>query len=302
MSYAIGIDLGGTNIKAAAVAPEGRTLGTASFETLDEGTEWISRVRDVVATVEAGTGSPAGWIGLSAPGLAAPDGSRILWMQGRMDAVQGVDWTEYLNSERKVPVINDAHAALLGEVWQGAAAGFRNVLLLTLGTGVGGGALVDGKLLKGRIGRGGHFGHISLDPDGPLDITGAPGSLETVIGDYTVRERSGGRFDSTQALVAAHRAGDAAATEVWLRSTRGLAAGLVSLINVLDPEAVILGGGIANAGPALFEPLQRHLDRWEWRPTGERVALLPAALGEWAGAYGAAYNVLEAHGAIGAAS
>ena len=181
----------------------------------------------------------------------------------------------------------------MGEVWQGAAAGAKNVILLTLGTGVGGAAMVDGRLLKGHIGRAGHLGHVSLDPDGPPDITGTPGSLEVAIGNCTIRERTGGRYESTLALAAAHAAGDEAAGRLWLQSVKALAAGVAGLINVLDPEIVIVGGGIAAAGAALFDPLRKHLESFEWRPHGRQARVVPAVLGEYAGALGAAWNAMR---------
>jgi glucokinase len=214
-------------------------------------------------------------------------------MQGRMETLQGLDWTDFLGAPRIIPVLNDAQAALLGETWRGAAAGSRNVVLLTLGTGVGGGALVDGRLLRGRIGRAGHLGHVSLDPDGSPDITGTPGSLEDAIGDCTIAARSAGRYTSTAQLVQDYRQGDPGAVAIWLKSVKALAAGIVSLVNVLDPEVVILGGGIVNAGAALLEPLHGWIDRFEWRPTESRVRIVTATLGEMAGAWGAAANALN---------
>jgi glucokinase len=211
-------------------------------------------------------------------------------MPERLQGLEGLDWTSFLNAPKMVPVLNDAHAALLGEVWVGAAHGFENVILLTLGTGVGGAAMVGGRLLRGHIGRAGHLGHSSLDPDGPPDCAGTPGSLEVAIGNCTILERSGGRFNTTHELIAAHLKGDAEASAIWLKSVKALAAGICSFINILDPEAVIVGGGIARAGPALFGPLQRFLERMEWRPGGHRARILPAQLGELAGAFGAAYN------------
>src|SRR5947208_3385148 len=108
-------------------------------------------------------------------------------------------------------------------------------MLLTLGTGVGGAAVVDGHLLKGHIGRAGHLGHICLDPQGKPDVVGTPGSLEDAIGNCTVAARTGGRFSSTLELAKAHEAGDAEAGKVWLLSIHHLACGIASLINVLDP-------------------------------------------------------------------
>jgi glucokinase len=219
-------------------------------------------------------------------------------MQGRLGEVQGLNWTEFLGRSTRVPVVNDAQAALLGEVWQGAARGSRNVMLLTLGTGVGGALMVDGRLLRGAVGRAGHLGHVSLEPDGPGDIVNTPGSLEDMIGNCTVERRTGGRFKSTHDLIAAHLAGDADASRVWLRSVHALAVAVASLINVADPEVVIIGGGIARAGPALFDPLNAGLDRFEWRPHGRRARVVPAALGEYAGAIGAAWNGIQSGSAV----
>jgi glucokinase len=181
----------------------------------------------------------------------------------------------------------------MGEVWRGAARGARNAILLTLGTGVGGAALVDGHLLRGHISRAGHFGHVSLDPAGRPDIAGTPGSLEDAIGECTVKARTKGRFDSTKDLVAASKRNDRFARRVWLDSVQSLAAAVASLINVLDPEVVVIGGGISKAGPALFRPLKQFLDRFEWRPGGARARVVPAKRGHLAGAFGAAWNSIH---------
>jgi glucokinase len=291
--YAIGIDVGGTNIKTIAVTVEGELLFQSQQPTSENETAWAERIRRVIGVIERKQRQSAGYIGLAAPGLVAPDGRSIAWMQGRMQSLQHLDWTDFLAAPRIIPVLNDAQAALLGETWKGAAAGCRNVVLLTLGTGVGGGAMVDGHLLRGRIGRAGHLGHISLGPDGPLDIVNTPGSLEDAIGDCTVARRSGGRFTTTAQLVQAYEEGDGPAAEIWLRSIKALAAGIVSLMNVLDPEVVILGGGIVKAGAALLEPLRELVDQFEWTPTESRVRIVSATLGEMAGAWGAAANALH---------
>jgi glucokinase len=187
-----------------------------------------------------------------------------------------------------VTVLNDAHAALLGEAWIGAACGMDNVFMLTLGTGVGGAAIVDGHLLRGHLGRAGHLGHITLDWRAENDDVGTPGSLEMAIGNKTLRKRTQGRYSLTESLIRDVQAGSAEADVIWQESLRGLAVGINSLINTLDPEAVILGGGIAQAGPELFDRLRGFLNRYEWRPMGSAVKLLPATLGDLAGAFGAA--------------
>lgn len=290
---AIGFDVGATNIKAVGLDSTGEVVRFDQFETNDAEGAWLDRIKTHIAAVEPERGTA--FIGIAAPGLAARDCRSIAWMQGRLAGLAGLDWTKHLGRNRIVPVLNDAHAALLGEVSQGAARGARNAVLLTLGTGVGGAILCDGRLLRGHLGRAGHLGHISLDPDGSPDIVNTPGSIEDAIGDHTVHRRSGGRFNSTEALVAAHVEGDELATKVWLRSVKHLSAAIASIINAVDPETVILGGGIARAGGALFDPLSRFLDNFEWRPNGHRVRVIPAALGERAGAIGVALNAMQLH-------
>jgi glucokinase len=294
MRYGIGIDLGGTNIKIVAVSEEGQMLERSTCETqTDSPSSWIETIRQRIKEIESGQTESARWIGLAAPGLAGRDNLCIASMPGKLRGLEGLNWTDSLQASDPVPVLNDAHAALLGEAWIGAAVGYRNAALLTLGTGVGGAIIAEGRLLKGHIGRAGHLGHISLNPNGPPDIVGTPGSLERAIGNSTLAERSAGRFTSTRRLVEAHLHGDEKATEVWLQSVYNLAAGITSIINALDPEVIIIGGGIAQAGSSLFEPLAGFMERIEWRPQGHCVHIIPAALGDLAGTLGAAYYAMN---------
>lgn len=293
MEYLLGIDLGGSCVKTAAVTPSGELLRKRVDNfTPDAALDWAKAVADAVAAMKEELGPPRR-MGLSAPGLAHRDARSIFRMPGRLEGLEGLNWTEYLASESAVPVMNDAHAALLAEAWIGAAAGARDVVLLTLGTGVGGAVMVDGRLLKGRMGRAGHLGHNCLDPDGPRDVTGIPGSLEVMIGNCTIRERTQGRFDTTHALIEAFEREDEEATKYWLLSVQALACSISSFINMFDPEVVVVGGGIARAGKSLFEPLEKFLRPIEWQPDGDGVPVVPARLGEYAGAIGAARNALE---------
>jgi predicted NBD/HSP70 family sugar kinase/uncharacterized phosphosugar-binding protein len=295
MRYAIGIDLGGTNVKLGSFSEDGETLEARSFETRDGDGGWAERIREAVHALESARGSRASAIGIATPGLPTPDLGKVGALQGRLRGLVGLDWSELLRTTAPIRVLNDAQAALVGEAWKGAAVGCSNAVLLTLGTGVGGAILLEGRLLRGHIGRAGHFGHLCLDPDGPPPpTTPVPGALETFVGNDSVEKRTGGRFRSTEELVAAHRAGDPQATEAWLRSVHRLACGLSSIVNAVDPEVILLGGGIARAGPALFEPLAKFLDAVEWRPFGAAVRIVPAALGEGAGALGAARAALDA--------
>jgi glucokinase len=291
-SYSVGVDLGGTNIKIVVVTNEGELLEYLTCDTADAEGSWAQTIKQNLERIQHDRKAAPCHVGIASPGLAAADGRSIAHMQGRLNGLQDFVWTNFLETRTPVFVLNDAHAALLGEVWQGAAKGCRNVILLTLGTGVGGAVLADGRLIKGQIGRAGHLGHVTVNSEGAVDIVNTPGSLEQMIGNYNLRERSNGRFDSTRKLVEAHLAGDREASEVWLRSVFHLGAAIASFINAFDPEIVIIGGGIAQAGPALFDPLANNLDKFEWRPMGHRVPVIAAELGEKAGAIGAAYHAI----------
>ena len=275
--FILGIDLGGTHVKGLVVDEWGRVHAEDTRPTEDgAGGAWRDNVRRVVAGLQ-GRFPTIAVAGLCAPGLASRDEKMIVSMPGRLRGLEGLDWSGELGLP--TVVLNDAHAALLGEVWLGAARGCTNVLMVTLGTGVGGAAMVDGRLLRGHLGRAGHVGHLSLDPAGEPDIVRTPGSLEDAMGDCTVGRRSGRRFATTRA--------------VWERSTGALGAALAGLINVLDPQMIVLGGGIAAAGEVLFSPLAVALDRMEWRIGATGVALVPAKLGAQAGAFGAVYRALQ---------
>ncbi|MEM1211599.1 MAG: ROK family protein [Planctomycetota bacterium] len=279
MTEAIGIDIGGTRIKALAVGVDGALGESLRRPTVDDPGGLVDAVREILEVL----GEPSVPVGIAAPGLAAKDHRSIAWMRGRMEALEGLDWSEALG--RPVQVLNDAHAATLAEAWCGAASGRQDVVMLTLGTGVGGGLLLGGKLVTGGSGRAGHLGHITIDQSGPADIVGTPGSLEDLVGDHTVQARTG--FASTRELVEAVGAGDEAAAAHWHNTIHALACGVAGLINAFDPEAVVLGGGIATADEALFVPLREAMDTLEWRPFERAVPLLPAALGDVAGAVGA---------------
>jgi glucokinase len=287
MKRAAGIDLGGTQIKGVVVTEDGAIERRELRATIDDGSNAFAEAIRALAT-DLGSDLP---LSLSAPGIVRADGRAIGWLPGRLQGLESLDWTTFLARPEPVPVTNDAQASLLGEAWLGAARGFRHVIMLTLGTGVGGAIIADGKLLRGTLGRAGHLGHISLDLDGPPSITGTPGALEVFCGNYNIRERTEGRFASTHELIAAFREGHAEAAKYWQRSIRALACAIASFVNILDPEAVIIGGGIASAGDSLFVPLAAELEKIEWRPAGHTVRILPAALGEWAGAIGAAHRV-----------
>jgi glucokinase len=281
----IGIDLGATRIKAVAIDSEGNILHQ-QYEPTNDGDDatWKTAIKRAVEGLRAKVGSEV--VGISAPGLPAEDNRAIAFMPGRLQGLEGFVWSDYLGLPAYA--LNDAVSAMYAEARFGVARGRKNVIMLTLGTGVGGAILIDGKPYQGAFSKAGHLGHLTLDSEGEQDITGIPGSLEDAIGNCTIAKRTFGRFHSTEELLKAHSQGDAFATEVWLASVRKLAIGIASLTNILSPEAVILGGGITAAGDALFKPLETYLDIYEWRAGGNRTAILQAGYGDLAGAAGAA--------------
>ncbi len=297
MNYGIGIDLGGTQIKSARFdMSTGRLLATAMAPTNDgqgDGAEpgFAIAIRNLVLHHEAEAGERSKVVGVSAPGLADRDGTCIRYMPGKLSGLENLVWTDFL--QRPARCLNDAHAALMGEIWQGAAKARQNVVMLTLGTGVGGAAVCNGRLLQGQTGRAGHLGHLTVDMEGPLDCTGIPGSLEYAIGNGSLAQRSGGRFAMTRDLIAAMEAGDAGACDAWDRSIKALAVTVAGLINAFDPEFVLVGGGVANAWEHIEPGLTRWLHLFEWRPGGHSVPVVHASLGEWAGCYGAVNFALE---------
>ena len=293
----IGIDLGGTRIKGAAFELSGgallheETAPTRDGDSRNGIPAFVEEIRGLVSLFETRESRESVVIGLSSPGFADAAARRILSMPGRLEGLEGLDWPDALG--RSVAVLNDAHAALMGEIWQGAAAGVDDVILLTLGTGVGGAIVTGGKLLRGRFGKAGHLGHCSLDLHGQPDICGMPGTLEDMIGNHNVAERTGGRYPSTAELVDAVRAGEEFAEEAWDCSMRSLGVSIASFVNVLDPELVLIGGGISEAWDQIEGPLKRWMGEFEWRPGGGQVEIRRALLGPMAGAYGAVYFAMQ---------
>jgi glucokinase len=295
MVTAIGIDLGGTNIKGVLVNQEGQVLELVMKATdqsidgkNDKNGNWKEVVYQMVNELKSKNSAQVNAIGLAAPGLPNDSNTAIRVMPGRLQGLENLIWSDYLQ-ENQVWVLNDAHAALMAEITFGAGKGVKNAVMLTLGTGVGGGILINGELYQGNYQRAGHIGHLALDSHSDeLDITGIPGALEDAIGNATVAKRSFGRFASTYALLDAYRKGDSLATYVWLNSVRKLAVGLCSLCNLLSPDVIILGGGITKAGDDLYNPLAEFMDVYEWKNVGNKTPVIQAQHGEMAGAIGAA--------------
>jgi glucokinase len=225
MSAVIGIDLGGTRIKAVALDRDGKILHQLYTPTNDVNDKaWKQTIATTVKELERKLNSPDFVIGISAPGIPDQKNSCISYMPGRLQGLENFGWSSLLN--HKTFVINDAIAALMAEVKLGVAKDKRNAVLLTLGTGVGGAILIDGKPYQGNAQKAGHIGHIVIDHEDECDVTGMPGSLEDAIGNVTIQKRSLGRFHDTHVLLEAYRSGDHFAKWVWLTSVRKLAIGI----------------------------------------------------------------------------
>jgi glucokinase len=298
---AIGIDLGGTWIKGVLMdiytGEIVKQLYHPTNDVNDQGeTHWRQAVQDTVADLQQQAetlpgGAVVKAIGLSAPGLPNENNGYIAFMPGRLQGLEGFHWGHFLN--HPVYVVNDAHAALMAESRFGVAKGQKNVVMLTLGTGVGGGILINGQLYQGNFQKAGHLGHITVDAEGDRDITNVPGSLEDAIGNATIEKRSLGRFTSTYQLLEAYKRGDYFAQWVWLSSVRKLAVGISSLVNCFSPDLVVLGGGITQAEDDLLLPLAEFVSLYEWRPGGQSTPIKIARFGDMAGAIGAASFAIQ---------
>ncbi len=284
----IGIDLGGTRIKGVEIDAMGNVVQQVILPTNDDesAAPWKRTVKEVVENLLDKMNVEDVKVGISAPGLPNTAYNAITFMPGRMEGLENFVWSDYLGLPTYI--LNDGVAALVAEAKFGAARDKQNVVMLTLGTGVGGAILINGQPYGGIFNKAGHIGHMAIDYNAEMDVTNMPGSLETCIGNYNILERTQGKYSSTFALVEAYKSGDDFATQIWLKSIKQLAIGLASIANILSPEVIILGGGIVEAGQAVFEPLEEYMQLYEWRPGGSKVTIVKAELGEVAGAIGAA--------------
>jgi len=289
---AIGIDLGGTRIKAVTIDATGNVLNQLYLPTNDgDDTVWKNSVAQAVKDINRKMNKQDIVIGISAPGLPNDSNRAIAFMPGRLQGLENFDWTDFL--QQQTWVLNDAVAAIVAEAKFGAAKNKKNVVMLTLGTGVGGAILIDGKPYQGAFNKAGHIGHMVINDEGDCDVTGMPGSLEECIGNVTLEKRSRGKFISTKEMLKAYRDGDPFAKEVWLRSVKQLAIGLASVTNILSPETIVLGGGITECGKDLFDPLEDYMNTYEWRAGGNGVQVVKATYGDMAGAIGVACFAME---------
>ena len=312
----LGVDMGGTHIRAAAIAPEGpgrilvrRQVRTEAAAGLDA---VVGRLAAVVAEAAAAAAVPPDApVGVALPGPVDP-------RTGVVSFAPNLGWRDVpirdlLRERLGRPVIagNDANAAALGEWRYGAGEGTRHLVFLICGTGVGGGIIVDDRLIVGKDGLASEPGHMSVAIDGPLCHCGARGCLEAFAAGWAIARDaqqlldSGmpsvltqmlaeGRGELSGALVAvAAREGDGLALEVLARAGRALGFGVASLAHIFNPEIVIVGGGVIAAGDLLFGPMHEALARQLLAPFGRDFRVVPSELDQDAGLYGAAVLALS---------
>ncbi len=243
-------------------------------------------------------------IGIGCKGIIDSESSRIDRLPGDLNFLEGSVLRDLVGSDLPVRADNDARTALVAEVLWGAARGKRNVVLLTLGTGVGGAAMVDGVILHGASGIAGHFGHMIIDLQGGLCICGNHGCLETrfssraIEADYfahlhraaaaTLCVGREGQTPSTEAIFQAAAKGDESALRVLDRALESLIAAVVSLLHMFDPEVLIVGGNIATAGEPLLAPLRSAVARQTQCMLGREVPIVFQSAIGYGGVLGAA--------------
>jgi glucokinase len=282
----IGVDLGGTNIKLGRYTREGNCLASLKIKTPQPSSPDAVIAKIAIAIQELDPDKTAIALGIGTPGPADAEG-RIAKLAINLPGWVNVPLADRLEALTTLPTVvgNDANCAGLGEAWLGAGRNFRNWMLLTLGTGVGGAIFIDGKLFVGRNGTAGELGLVTVDFKGNPCNSGNEGSLEQHASAQAIRRRTG--LEPSE-LADQATAGNPEAIAFWQQYGRELAAGITSTVYVLAPEAIILGGGICAAWDFFLPTLKAEVERRVKPTSRERLQIVIAELGNEAGMAGAA--------------
>ncbi|HUJ79092.1 MAG TPA: ROK family protein [Nitrospiria bacterium] len=317
---AVGIDLGGTMIKSLAVEDGGRVVARASHPTeVHAGQARVVRnLAEVVRELSAQLGSLTSTgaetvkpVGVGVPGVLDVDRGLVV-SSPNFTGWEGFPLRDRLEAAISRPVVieNDANAAAVGEQWMGAAAGVKEFLFITIGTGVGGGLVLGGRLWRGPGGRAGEFGHVKVEPQGELCGCGSRGCLEryanaAALERYALEELPKGPSGALRALaldrpeaidpaVIAHAAleGDAAAQAAYRRFAVYLGMGIADVVNLLDVRHFILGGGVSEAFDLFLPSLREEVAARIYGVPIEAIHILKARCGNDAGSLGMAHIAL----------
>ena len=296
----IGIDVGGTNVKIALVDTKGKIVYSNSVPTRAEmGYEYTvnnikQAIYDLLKETKLTTKDIEG-IGFGFPG-------QVDYKAGIVRNAPNIPgWVEVpiaklIEDEFKIPtrVDNDVRCAALGELKYGAGKGCENMICITVGTGIGSGLIINGKLVRGASNAAGEIGHIKLQMhDGPICGCGDTGCLEAFAEDYIrggkstkFREMANGGQITPYLVCEAAKAGDPVAQRIFTIMGEYIGIGLASVVNLLNPERIIIGGGVADAGDILIAPLTETLKKRAMKIAGSAVEVVPAQLGNTAGVIG----------------
>ena len=302
----IAIDLGGTNLRAAAIDREGRIHHRVKRATPRDGEPSSIAGAIVGAVRECETAVGEGRIGAVAvaiPGTVHHSAGTVM-NAPNLPWLNGFALTAAIEAEldSKVLIENDANAAAVGEMWQGAARDAQTIICVTLGTGVGGGIILDGELWRGIDGTAGEVGHVGVVYDGHPCGCGSRGCVEQYASATAIVRMThellpaypNSALTQTEPVTAkavydAGIAGDELAREVYRRVGAYLGMGLGGLVNVLNPEMIVIASGVADGWDLFIGPLQAEIKARTFPEPGRRVQLVPAACGDDAGRLGAAY-------------
>jgi glucokinase len=291
MGQLIGIDLGGTAIKLGRFSASGALLAELQVPTPQPAMPGavVMAIVEALQQLDPDRLAPLVGVGLPGPMDAAGRVARVCINLPGWEQVPLAAWLEP-QLQRRVTLANDGNCAVVGEAWTGAARGYDDVLLLTLGTGVGGGVLLGGRLFTGHGGAAAEPGLICVDPEGPPCNSGNRGSLEQFCSIAGL-----GRLSPLDPRELCRRAdgGDAEALAVWRTYGRWLGIGLSSLVYVLTPRLVLIGGGLSAASAHFLPAAQAELEQRVQAESRAGLEMRCAALGNGAGRLGAARLALE---------
>jgi len=287
----IGIDLGGTAMKLGRFSIDGHLLEDQQLQTPQPATPGAVCVALVEAIEALDPDRRASIVGIGLPGPMDVEArvARVCINLPGWEEVPLADWLEP-RLQRRVTLANDGNCALVGEAWKGAAKGYSDVVMLTLGTGVGGGVMLSGQLFTGHNGAAAEPGLIGLDPEGPPCNSGNRGSLEQFASISALRRL----WDGDPAELAALAAnGDAEAQAVWSRYGSTLGVGISSLVYMFTPELVLVGGGISGAATHFLPSVRKEVAQRVQAMSRQGLRIDVCALGNGAGRLGAARLAIE---------